>query len=502
MLLHFLYLLSFPLFCFLYLLPKIINKNLKLNPPGPRGLPVIGNLHQIDPSSLHTSLWDLTKRYGPIMSLRFGFNPAVVISSATLAKEILKTQDLIFCDRPLFTGQRKVTYDGVDIAFSPYSEHWKEMRKIFALHLFSPKKVQSFRSIREDEVSRVMNAIHDCALSYKKVNLSDMMKNVTNDIMMRVSFGKRYQDVQERTKVFRLLDEIQGYLVDLHLSDVWPGLPFVGLVDRLMGKPSRLEKCFKDLDGFYQELIDEHLNHQEHKSNEEADKDVIDIMLQLMKDKHFNLNHKHIKAMIMDLLVAGTDTSAAVVVWAMTSLITNPKVMKKAQEEVRNVIGKSGKVSEDDLPKLNYLKAVIKESLRMYPPAPLLVPRETRKDVIVKGYTIKHKTLVYVNAWAIARDPKYWENPEEFFPERFLGGREVDFKGNDFEFIPFGAGRRICPGISIGVVVAELLLANLLYLFDWGLPDGVMKEDIDFNVMPGITMHKKNELCLLAHACC
>ncbi|KAK1422268.1 hypothetical protein QVD17_25259 [Tagetes erecta] len=499
MLLQFLFLLSLPLFCVLYLLPKIIN-NSKLNPPGPCGLPVIGNLHQIDQSSLHTSLWDLTKRYGPIMSLRLGFNSAVVISSTSLAKEILKTQDLFFCDRPLFTGQRKITYEGVDVAFSPYSEHWREMRKIFTLHLFNPKRVHSLRSIREDEVSSVMNTIHDCALSYKKVNLSEMMKNVMNDIMMRVSFGKRYQDVQERRKVFRLLDEIQAYLVDLHLSDVWPGLPFVGLVDRLMGKKRRLEKCFRDLDAFYQQLIDEHLNHQEHKPYAKEE-DGIDIMLQLVKDKRFNLNHEHIKAMIMDILVAGTDTSAAVVVWAMTLLITNPKVMTKAQEELRNVIGKNDKVNEDDLPKLSYLKAVIKETLRLYPPAPLLVPRETRKDAIVQGYNIKHKTLVYVNAWAIARDPKYWENPEEFFPERFLGGCDIDFKGNDFEFIPFGAGRRICPGISIGVVVVELLLANLLYLFNWRLPDGVRKEDIDFDVMPGITMHKKNEFFLLADVC-
>ncbi|KAJ0436670.1 putative cytochrome P450 [Helianthus annuus] len=198
-----------------------------------------------------------------------------------------------------------------------------------------------------------------------------------------------------------------------------------------------------------------------------------------------------------DVLVAGTDTSAATVVWAMTSLIKNPKIMKKTQEEMRVVIGKKGIIEEDDLPKLMYLKAVIKETMRLHPPTPLLVPRETRKDTIIHGYKIKQNTIVYVNAWAIGRDPKSWESPEEFLPERFLGS-DIDFKGNDFELIPFGAGRRICPGMSIGVFMVELILANLLYLFDWGLPDGMVKEDIDYDAMSGITMHKRNELCLLA----
>ncbi|KAI7731306.1 hypothetical protein M8C21_002582 [Ambrosia artemisiifolia] len=485
----------------LYILPK---KKSKFTPPGPLGLPFIGNLHQLDQSSLHTSLWNLTKPYGPIVSLRFGFNSAVVISSASLAKEVLKTQDLSFCDRPSFIGQQKLTYDGLDMAFSPYNEHWREMRKIFTLHLFSPKRVQSFRYIREDEVSSAMKTIHDLALSSKPINLSEMMKNLTTTIMMQVTFGKRYHylDELERKKVIGLINEVQAYLVDLYVSDIWPGLPFVGLVDRLMGKTNRLEKCFRDLDSFYQQLIDERLNNpQKDKSyHEEADQDdVIDILLQLVKDKLFNLTHDHIKAMLMDVLVAGTDTGASIVVWAMASLIRNPKVMQKAQEELRNMIGKKSKIDEDDLPGLPYLKAVIKETMRLYPPAPLLVPRETRKDSNVHGYEIKQKTLVYVNAWAIGRDPKSWDNPEEFLPERFISGCHVNFKGNDFDLIPFGAGRRICPGMSIGVIMVELLLANLLYMFDWGLLDGLRKEDIDFDAMPGITMHKRNELCLLAH---
>ncbi|KAJ9567573.1 hypothetical protein OSB04_003539 [Centaurea solstitialis] len=342
-----------------------------------------------------------------------------------------------------------------------------------------------------------MKKIHELALSSKQVNLSEITKNVTLAIIMRVGFGKRYEDGVEWKRVSRLIGELQATITTFFIVDLWPGLPFADLIDKLTGKMDRLEKCFHDLDSFYQELIDEHLDPRNSKANE--DHDIIDILIQLKKDqvlKPFELTSDHIKAMLADVLVAGSDTGAATVVWAMTALMKNPKVMKKAQEEVRVVVGKKGQIDEDDLPKLTYLKAVVKEIMRLHPPAPLLVPRETKKDAVLHGYQIKKKTLVYMNAFAIGRDPESWENPEEFSPERFLGS-DVDFRGNDFKLIPFGAGRRICPGISMGAMMVELLLANLVYLFDWGLPDGIKKEDIDIEAMPGLTMHKKNELCLL-----
>ncbi|KAK1433639.1 hypothetical protein QVD17_10553 [Tagetes erecta] len=489
-------LLFIPLLSLIYFFPRIIGyKSRLINPPGPHGLPVIGNLHQIDQSSLHTFLWQLSKSYGPIIYLRFGFIPTIIVSSASLAKEVLKTQDTIFCSRPSLIGNQKLSYDGIDVAFSPYNEKWREMRKIFTTHLLSPKRVQSSRQIREDEVSSAMNTIRTLALSSAHVNLSEIAKSVTSTIMMRVGFGKRFQDGDERTKVLRLFNDFQASIVDFYVSDIWPSLPFVGLIDRLMGKMDRLEKCFHDFDLFYQQVIDEHLKHQ----NREEDEDVIDILLRLMDDNLYSMTHNHIKAMLMNVLAAGTETSASIVVWSMTLLMKHPKVMKRAQEEVRNVIGKKGKINEDELRKLTYLKAVIKETMRLYPPSPLLLPRETMKDTILHGYKIKKKTIVYVNAFAIGRDVEYWEKPEDFLPERFLDS-DIDFKGNDFELIPFGGGRRICPGISFGVVMVELLLANLLYLFDWGLPNDMKRsEDIDLDVMPGITIHKRNELCLIAH---
>jgi len=197
------------------------------------------------------------------------------------------------------------------------------------------------------------------------------------------------------------------------------------------------------------------------------------------------------------MLVAATDTTAATSVWAMTSLMKDPRVMKKVQEEIRNLGGKKDFLDENDIHNFPYLKAVIKETLRMHLPTPLLVPRESREKCIISGYNIPANTIVYVNAWAIQRDPNVWKNPEEFYPERFLEC-STNFLGQDFELIPFGAGRRICPGMSMGVASVELILANLLYSFDWKLPHGLVKEDIDTETLPGITQHKKIPLSLVA----
>ncbi|CAK8575113.1 unnamed protein product [Lathyrus sativus] len=198
----------------------------------------------------------------------------------------------------------------------------------------------------------------------------------------------------------------------------------------------------------------------------------------------------------MNMLVAATDTTSATSVWAMTALMKNPRVMKKVQEEIRNLKSNKDFLEEHDIQNFPYLKAVIKETLRLHLPAPLLVTRESREKCTISGYNIPAKTILYVNAWTIQRDPKVWKNPNEFYPERFLES-SINFNGKDFELIPFGAGRRICPGISMAVASLELILANLLYVFDWKLPHGLM--EIDTEMLPGITQHKKNPLCLVAN---
>ncbi|KAK2976252.1 hypothetical protein RJ640_021963 [Escallonia rubra] len=465
--------------------------------PGPPGLPFIGNLHQLDNSVLHRQLWQLSKKYGPIMSLRLGLVPTLVMSSARMAKEVFKTHDLAFSGRPSLLGQQKLSYNGIDMAFSPYNDSWRELRRIYVLDLFSPTREKSFLPIRQEEVSRMINKISKLANSSKLANLSEMLATFTSNIITRIALGKHYDDDGHETRRFLgIVRESQAVFMTFFISDYFSPL---GWLDRSTRSYYRLKKNFKETDIFYQELIDEHLNPKRPKSTQE---DIIDILLQLRKNQSspFNLTMDHIKAVLVNILLGATETNTATIVWAMTELIRNPPFMKKAQEEVKQLIGKGVNVEEDDLEKLRYLKAAVKETTRLHPAGPLLLPRETTQSCVIDGYEIRPKTLVYVNAWAIGRDPEAWENPEKFLPERFLGDSAVGFRGHHFELVPFGAGRRRCPGMSMGAMTVELALANLLHSFDWELPTGIDKEDIGTEGKSSLVVNPKHDLCLVPKA--
>ncbi|KAL5988512.1 hypothetical protein ACLOJK_036277 [Asimina triloba] len=199
---------------------------------------------------------------------------------------------------------------------------------------------------------------------------------------------------------------------------------------------------------------------------------------------------------ILDMVVGATDTTATTLEWAMSELIKNPNAMEKAQAEVRRVVGRRSKVEEDEISQMVYLQAVIKEVHRLRPAVPLLVPHESTASTTLQGYHIPPKTKVLINAWAIGRDPKSWENAEEFLPERFIND-PIDYNGQDFRFIPFGAGRRGCPGMLFAIPTIELALANLLYWFDWKMPGNMTKDDMDLTEVMGIVVHKKTPLQLV-----
>ncbi|XP_014496747.1 cytochrome P450 83B1-like [Vigna radiata var. radiata] len=466
-------------------------------PPGPRGLPLIGNLYYLlDSSTLCLKLYELSKKYGPIFSLQLGSRPAIVISSPKLAKEVMKTHDLAFCGRPSLLSSMKLSYNGLDMAFSPYRDYWRHTRKISIIHFLSLKRVLMFSPFRKCEVSHLVRKISEHASCSKETNLHELLTCLTSALVFRTALGRRYEEEGIEKSMFHgLLKEAQELIASTFYTDY---IPFVGgVVDKLTGLMGRLEKMFKLLDGFYQNAIDEHLDPERKKLTDKGD--FIDALIQLKNDPSFSmhLTPSHIKPLMMNIILAGTETSVAAVVWAMTALMKNPRVMKKAQEEIGNVFGGKDFIEEDNIEKLPYLKAVIKETMRLYPPLPLLVQRETIKKCSIRGYEIPEKTLVYVNAWAVHRDPETWRDPEEFFPERFLNSK-IDFRGYDYELIPFGAGRRICPGIHMGVITMELVLANLLHSFDWELPQGMKRDDIDTDMLPGLIQHKKTPLILVA----
>ena len=214
------------------------------------------------------------------------------------------------------------------------------------------------------------------------------------------------------------------------------------------------------------------------------------------QDQHvYSLDRTNIKAILLDMLVATFDTSTGTIEWTLSELLKNPRVMKNLQQELERVIGMDQMVGEKDLKKLNYLDIVVKESCRLHPVAPFLVPGESMEDVTIEGYFIPKKSRIIVNSWAIGRDPNVWsENEEEFYPERFIDNNVVDLRGNDFRLLPFGSGRRGCAGMNFGLVIVQLVLAQLVHCFTWELPTGVETKDIDMTEMFGISMVRANHL--------
>ncbi|XP_020111199.1 cytochrome P450 71A1-like [Ananas comosus] len=432
------------------------------------------------------------------MFLQLGSIPSVVVSSSEMAREVLKTHDLDLCSRPRLVATDRYSYNSVDVSFSPYGEYWREMRKLFTVELFGAKRAPIFRAIREDEMSKMIEAISrsspsSSSSSSAPINLSKTMVDLANNIICRVALGKKYQEREaEDGKLQKIFNELQVMLCSFYVEDYFPSM---GWIDKLRGLISRLERNVRELDAFYEQLILEHVGRERTARSDQED--VVDALLRLSRDNKEHLTNDNIKALISDIFVAGTETAAAAMTWAVAELIKNPELMKKAQNEVRTVVGPKGKVEEDDLPQLPYLKSVIKETFRLHPPVPLLLIHEAIRHCSIGGYDVLPRMRVYVNAWAIGRDPGTWKDPEVFNPERFTGSA-IDYKGHDFELIPFGSGRRICPGMGVGSTSVELAVANLVYSFDWELPEGMRREEMDMEELPGMTMHKRSGLQLVA----
>ncbi|XP_058070560.1 cytochrome P450 71A1-like [Magnolia sinica] len=451
--------------------------------PSPSKLPIIGNLHQLgSPGSLlHHSLQSLSNKYGPLMLLHLGNIPTLVVSSAEMAEEILKNHDLAFAGRPLPSskGARQIIYGCTDIAFAPYGEYWRQARKICVSNLLSLKRVQSFQLIREEEVGNMIEEIKSSC----SVDVSEMLLSLTSGILSRIALGKKYVEVKD------LAREMEFLLGSFSAGNF---IPWLGWIDVLNGLEARLKRFSHCMDAFLDQVIDDHLISKTNGDENDNEQNLVDVLLHLQKDTNadLHLTKDNLKAIILDMFIAGIGSTAVALEWTLAELVKNPRIMEKAKEEIRRVIGIKEKVEEDDLVQMDYLKSIIKETLRFHPPGPLLVPHESTTSVRIQGCHISPKTRVLINAWAIGRDPRSWENPDEFIPERFANN-PIDFKGQDFQFIPFGAGRRICPGISFATSTIELALVNLLYWFDWEFPSGTRAEDVDMSEASGIVAHRK-----------
>ncbi|XP_057762772.1 cytochrome P450 71D8-like [Arachis stenosperma] len=498
---YFLLVLIIIIFLLLMLIMHVLNYNLTQKlPPGPRKLPIIGNLHQLAAAGSlpHRSFRELAKKYGPIMHLKLGENPTVVISSPELAMEILKTHDSCFLKRPRILAAESFSFGSSDIAFAPCGEMWRQLRKICTLELLSVERVRSLSRVREEESAKFIESIRESSGS--AVNLKTMIFSLISASVYRSAFGKIPEDKNEIDEFISLIRKAIEMGSGFYLCDLFPSVKPLYYVTGMKFKLGRMKK---KLEKIFDNIITEHQHKQVNGGgdNPKEEEDLVDVLLRLHKNSstthQFHITTNTIKAVIMDIFAAGTDTSASTLEWAMSEMVRNPRVMAKSQAEVREAFRGKQRIHESDVDKLSYLKSVMKETLRLHPPTPLLIPRECTERNTIGGYEIGVGTRVMVNAWAMGRDPEYWHDAEKFIPERFDGNCSIGFRGNSFEYLPFGAGRRICPGIAFGLATIMFPLALLLYHFNWELPGAIKAEDLDMTEHFGLAMERKNDLCLI-----
>ncbi|KAH9778745.1 cytochrome P450 71A26 [Citrus sinensis] len=362
------------------------------------------------------------------MFVYFGNSPTLVVSSAELAGEMFKTHDIVTSNRPKTTPANILLYECRDIGFANYGEYWRKVRKICVLELLSLRRVQSFQHIRDDEVSSLINKIrHLCFNKGRPLNLTEMLLTVSNNIVSRCVLGRKADEEEKNIGKSNKFDVLSGLI-------------------------GRLNTTARALDALLDEVIEEHTNKAASESNDDDNqldkKDFVDILLQLRKDGMLvaELSQDNLKAIILDMFVAGTDSTTTTLEWAMAELVKNPTSMKRAREEVRSVAKGKLNINMKEIEKMEYLKCVVKETLRLHPPAPLLLPREIAESLKWRGYDIPSKTRVIVNAYG-------------------------QFKG-----IP-----KVGTSQKISFQTVEYVIANFLYWFDWNLPLGEVEENLDMS---------------------
>ncbi|KAG2259128.1 hypothetical protein Bca52824_078422 [Brassica carinata] len=450
-----------------YLLPSF--KNL---PPCPPKLPILGNIHQLG-NLPHRTLRDLSLKYGPVITVYLGSVRTVVVHSPETAEEVLKAHDSDCCTRPRL------------------GDYYKDVRKLCVLELFSVKRANSFRNIREEELSRLVGSLSGSAASGSQVDLTGKLAKYVASFTCRMAFGLSFVGSGiDNERFLEIFTEANRVIGKFAAEDIFP--VFGWIVDRISGLEASRRKSFRELDAFYQKAI---VDHREKKKTEDEREDLIDVLLKLQSQEtklgSTRITDKHIRAILMDLFVAGIDTSAITMDWTMAEIARHPRVMKKVQTEIRERVGDKGKVTYEDLEGLEYMKMVIKETWRLHAPSPILIPREAMSRFKIKGYDIYPGTRIHVNTWAIGRSPDVWKDPDEFIPERFVDSN-VETKGTSYELLPFGSGRRGCPAMYMGLSTVEFTLANLLYHFDWKVTEEVSVEEA-----PGLTSHRKHPLQLV-----
>ncbi|XP_008238688.1 PREDICTED: geraniol 8-hydroxylase-like [Prunus mume] len=456
-------------------------------------VPLLGYLPFLGPN-LHHDFTKLAKTYGPIYKLKLGSKLCFVITSPTLVKQVVRDHDTIFSNRDATVAAQVASYGGIDIAFGTYGPDWRRLRKVFVSHMLSNANIDACYALRKEEVHKSLNYIHGKAGS--AVDLGEVAFLTSINTLKRMIWGGTLQEEKGATDIgieFRkVVTEIMGLLAKPNVSDFFPVLARFDI----QGIRRQQQKAISVTEKIFTSAIEIQMSmppaENEGLQQKHGRKDLLQFLLEHNKDSATPLTMQELLALLTDVMVGGTDTTTTTVEWVMTELMQNPDELRKVQEELTEIVGLNTLVEEFHLPKLHYLDAVIKETFRLHPALPLLVPRLPTQSTTVGGYNIPNGSSVYLNIWANQRDPSVWDSPLEFRPKRFLNDQsKFDYKGNRFEYLPFGSGRRICAGLPLAERTLIYVLASFLHSFEWRLPYGT---NLDLSERFGVVTRKMTPL--------
>ncbi|CAK7342386.1 unnamed protein product [Dovyalis caffra] len=442
------------------------------NPPSPPALPIIGHLHLLG-SVFSKSLHNLAHKYGPIIQLHLGASRCYVVSDAVIAREILKTNELNFISRPEFDCSDNNIYRGSGFVTAPYDTYWRFMKKLCMTRLLATSQLNQLVHVREEEIMKLVESLINFSREGRSCNLKQEFMTMTNSVICRMAMSTRcLEDANEAKEVKELVDQIVVLGGKLSAGNILGPLAKLDL----FGHGRQLRNALEKFDQLVEKIIKEHEDQKETKGMEGSEgRDLMDILLEISRDSNveMNLTRKKIKAFFLDIIMAGTDTSALTVQWILAELINHPKVFIKLREEIDLVVGLKRLVKESDILNLPYLQAVVKETLRLHPPSPIIL-REVAEDCKINGFDLKGKSRMLINLYTIQRDPNLWTDPEEFNPERFMVDsninhlqNQMEMKGQTFNYLPFGSGRRGCPASSLALLVVQAAIGSLVQFFDW-----------------------------------
>ncbi|KAB1225553.1 Cytochrome P450 82G1 [Morella rubra] len=490
------------LFCVLKL---IASRNMKrgtktIGVPEPSGaLPIIGHFHLLgdgqNPVAL--TLGAIADKHGSFFSLRLGHKRLLVVSSWEMAKEFLSTSDRIFATRARITAGKYIGYNNAIFALAPHGQYWRDMRKMAVLELLSTRPIETHKHVRASEVESLIKDLYSLSRNNKVVTISQLFEHMAFNIILRLLVGKRFSSSEYGEKTSEGCRIRSGIKEALYLFGVFvmsDAVPYLGWMD-FQGHVSSMKRTAKKLDSVLDIWLNEHLQQKSESKISEGETDFMDAMLSTLSEDAVISGHTRdniIKATTMILILTGAGSTSVALTWAISLLLNNPSVLKAAQKELDIQVGKDKWVQESDIKNLNYLQAIVKETMRIYPPGPVTGLREAMEDCTIGGYHVSKGTQLIINIWKLQRDPRVWSNPTEFQPERFMTTHaDIDVWGQNFEYIPFSSGRRSCPGITFGLQVVHLALARVLQGFDIATVGG---RKVDMREGLGIALPKADPL--------